>query len=162
MPNKEELEYKFTGSPGQLLKGKTMKKVYLKDLQPDEVIRRLRAGEVVKDEKIKEIIKMIEGILSFVSPFGNIRLNIILNPLCPDYYFEEPEKLKLEVGKCYRTRDGRKAFVSSYSSSSKYFRGAVIDFLNLSVWTEKGLYLYATESGLDLVSEWSDEDATED
>lgn len=139
-----------------------MKKVLLKDLQPDEVIRRLKAGEVVKDECSKEIIKMIEGILCSVSDLGNTRLNILLNPLYPDYYFEEPEELKLEVGKCYRTKDGRKAFISSYNSSTKYFKGAVIDFLNLAVWTENGLYLYATESGLDLISEWSDDDVADE
>lgn len=138
-----------------------MKKVYLKDLQPDEVIRRLRAGEVVKDEKSKEIIKMIEGILSNVSPFGNIRLNIILNPLCPDYYFEEPEELKLEVGKCYRTRDGRKAFISNIYED-KSCLGVISGEKKFYQWHDNGKFLGELENNTDLISEWSDDDVAED
>lgn len=135
-----------------------MKKVYLKDLKPDEVIRRLKAGEVVKDEKSKEIIKMIEGILSFISPLGNIRLNIILNPLCPDYYFEEPEKLKIEVGKCYKTRDGRKAFICYNDEKEDYFWGSIQADIGGTRWKENGLWIRSEENDIDLISEWSDDD----
>lgn len=130
-------------------------KTYLKDLTLEEIIRRLKAREVVKNEKIEEMCALVNGCMF------KFRENDALIP-CLFYwdensYFETLDELKLEVGKCYKTRDGRKAFVSSYNSSTKYCRGAVIDFLNLAVWTENGLYLYATESGLDLVSEWSDD-----
>lgn len=40
-----------------------MKKVYLKDLQPDEVIRRLKAGEVAKVEDSEYVFKFIDGML---------------------------------------------------------------------------------------------------
>ena len=143
-----------------------MKKVYLKDLKPDEVIRRLKAGEVIKHTRGNYEKKLIDGFICTIFNSGRFVIN---DYLTNDYLtnnesacFEEPEEFKLEVGKCYRTRDGRKAFVSSYNSSTKYFRGAVIDFLNLAVWTEKGLYLCATESGLDLISEWSDDNVAED
>ena len=138
-----------------------MKKVLLKDLQPDEVIRRLKAGEVVKDECSKEIIKMIEGILCSVSDLGNTRLNILLNPLCPDYYFEEPEELKLEVGKFYRTRDGRKVFI--FITDDYNYRGVIENSNNDFAWREKGKSVYSTDdNNLDLVSEWSDEDVADE
>ena len=138
-------------------------KTYLKDLTPEEIIKRLQAGEVVNFEEYSTKIKMIEGVLSSVFQDGTIRLNVSLDLFDERCYFETPDELKLEVGKCYRTKDGRKAFISSYNSSTKYFKGAVIDFLNLAVWTENGMYLYASEeSGLDLISEWSDDDVAED
>lgn len=141
-------------------------KTYLKDLTPEEVIRRLKAGGVVKYPDSKLEIKMIDDVICRFSEheivYGTFLTVCTYGAGCSEYYFETPDELKLEVGKCYKTRDGRKAFVSSYNSSTKYCRGAVIDFLNLAVWTENGLYLYATESGLDLVSEWSDDDVAED
>lgn len=132
-------------------------KTYLKDLAPDEVIRKLKAGEVLTDEQNNGKIKYIDGVLCYFCANGVIEYNVKFYSQS-DYYFETPDELKLEVGKCYKTRDGRKAFISSYNSSTKYFKGAVIDFLNLAVWTENALYLYASEeSNLDLISEWSDD-----
>lgn len=137
-------------------------KTYLKDLTPDEVIRRLKAGEVIKHEKGNYEKKWIDGIICTIFNAGGFVINDCLG--CDESaYFETPDELKLEVGKCYRTKDGRMAFISSYNSSTKYFKGAVIDFLNLAVWTENGLYLYTTEeSNLDLISEWSDDDVEKD
>ena len=42
-------------------------KTYLKDLTPDEVIRRLKAGEVVKHEKGNYEKKWIDGIICTIS-----------------------------------------------------------------------------------------------
>lgn len=95
-----------------------MNKTYLKDLTPDEVIRRLKAGEVLIDE------------------------------------------LKLEVGKCYKTRDGRKAFISFKTKDC--FCGAVAESPDLFDWSENGKYMYKeNEVGYDLISEWSDDDVAE-
>lgn len=134
-------------------------KTYLKDLTPEEVIRRLKAGEVVRFEEADFYYRFINDVLCFFDGEDGIVYNasISIHPKSK-HYFETPDELKLEVGKCYRTKDGRKAFISSYNSSTKYFKGAVIDFLNLAVWTENGMYLYASEeSNLDLISEWSDD-----
>lgn len=137
-------------------------KTYLKDLTPEEVIRRLKAGEVLKEDDSKTITKLVEGVWCTYYQNGSIGLNDGFN-LDSDarqyYYFETPDELKLEVGKCYKTRDGRKAFISDYNSATKYFRGAVVEFLDLVIWTNDGMYLYTTkESNLDLISEWSDYD----
>ena len=140
-----------------------MKKVYLKDLQPDEVIRRLKAGEVAKHTKGNYKKKLIDGFICTIFNSGRFVVNdYLVND--ESAYFEEPEKLKLEVGKCYRTRDGRKAFISSINNDSEFpFRGIIIGFDSTAVWLENGKFnVYQSENDLDLISEWSDDDVAED
>lgn len=159
MPNKAELEYGVhRKSRATFLKGKEMKKVYLKDLQPDEIIRRLKAGEVVKSGS--EIIKWIDGILCTLYNDGEITYNPLIsvskNSSC---YFEEPEELKLEVGKCYRTRDGRKAFISVVDDMYAY--GIIEGNSVVTTWGHNGV-CDTDDDGGDIISEWSDDDVAED
>lgn len=135
---------------------------YLNNLPTIEIIERLLAGKIAKND-LGRTLYAINGVLCSSIPNEKTVIGACVGVSdFENLYFEEPEELKLEVGKCYRTRDGRKAFISSYNSSTEYFRGAVIDFLNLAVWTKKGLYLYTTEWDLDLVSEWRDDDVEKD
>lgn len=87
------------------MKGKTMKKVYLKDLQLDEVIRRLKSGEILKNEQSKSQIKYIDGVLCRICENGTIEYNTNFWTCNIAHYFEEPEELKLEVGKPYTARE---------------------------------------------------------
>lgn len=136
-------------------------KTYLKDLTPEEVIRRLKAGEVVNFEEHNTKIKMVEGILSSVFQDGTIRINISLDLFDERCYFEEPEELKIEVGKFYRTRDGSKAFIYQYDGFN--FHGVIIDSPNFFEWFKNGTYNYnGKESPLDLISEWGNDDVAED
>lgn len=133
-----------------------MKKVYLKDLQPDEVIRRLKAGEVVKDDKGKYEKKLIDGIICTIY---NDKGYVINDYLISDVsaYFEEPEELKLEVGKCYRTRDGRKAFISYYIADIDRYNGIVYGDKSIRTWSPNG---ESTRDSMDydIVAEWRDDD----
>lgn len=136
-------------------------KTYLKDLTPEEVIRRLKAGEVIKNEQEKNIIKYIDDVLCNFCENGTVEYNTNFWICNCSYYFETPDELKLEVGKCYKTRDGRKAFV--YLEVGDYFSGVVEGDDKIYVWNEKGEYSNrAMECRLDLISEWSDDDAEKD
>lgn len=137
-------------------------KKYLKDLTPEEVIRRLKAGEMVKDDRCDVVVKMIDDIISSVFSDGSIRLNVTLDLFDDDSYFETPDELKLEVGKCYKTRDGRKAFVCFFMYGVNRYKGVIVgeSFCKSGYeWDEKGLLRNYMLSEVDLISEWSDDDA---
>lgn len=139
-----------------------MKKVYLKDLPIDEVIRRLKAGKVVRYDNTATISKLIEGFLCDVFTDGDYRICSYISArsqLQP--HFEEQEQLKLEVGKCYRTRDGRKAFI--FVKDDYNYRGVVVGSAHDYAWRENCKSVYSTDDNdLDIISEWSDDDVAED
>ena len=71
-------------------------KTYLKDLRPDEVIRRLKAGEVVKHDMISDKYKIIDGMLWGFFDDGDISCNDSIRiSRDSEYYFETPDELKL-------------------------------------------------------------------
>lgn len=142
-------------------------KTYLKDLTPAEVIRRFKDGEVVKcetdeREQIEGQYKMIDGIICGFFEDGDIFYGSGISVSQDNgFYFETPDELKLEVGKCYKTRDGRKAFVSFKTKDC--FCGAVAESPDFFDWSENGKYMYKeNELGYDLISEWSDDDVEKD
>ena len=138
-------------------------KTYLKDLTPEEVIRRLKTGEVLKEDDSKTITKLVDGVWCTYCQNGAIVLNddFILDSDARQYnYFETPDELKLEVGKCYKTRDGRKAFVYKYDNP--VFQGVLVESDGLLSWGKDGRVFISREDDLDLISEWSDDDVAED
>lgn len=138
-------------------------KTYLKDLTPDEVIRRLKAGEVVRYRGTDYIIKYIDGVLCTLFDDGDVDINsILMIRKVGDYYFETPDELKLEVDKCYKTRDGRKAFVSYYDEKNKQYHGCVLGRSEIVYWYENGSWYEDQEHDVDIISEWSDDDVAED
>lgn len=85
-----------------------MTKRYLKT--PEEVVQALKEGkEVLSDTFGYYKYKMFDGIVCrYNGDFWT--LNACLDGAAK-IYVNEPEPLKLEVGKFYKTRDGRKAIV---------------------------------------------------
>ena len=83
-------------------------KKYLKT--PEEVIDALAAGQIVCDEDSQW--KLYKG---FVMRKDNAFDNWVVNDyILSDYvglYIDEPEPLKLEVGKFYKIRNGKKAII---------------------------------------------------
>lgn len=66
-------------------------------------------------------------------------------------------ELKIEAGKCYRTRDGRKAHVMfrhPYNHPFPYV-GYVEDNDGVSAWTDAGFYSVPSDR-LRLISEWKE------
>jgi hypothetical protein len=67
--------------------------------------------------------------------------------------------MKLEAGKFYRTRDGRKAYVAGESpfeaSLERYrFAGWVEGTKGVAAWASDGSLTMSALSGFDLVEEW--------
>lgn len=140
-----------------------MKKIPLKDLQPNEIIRRLKAGEILKEFKSKNYVKVINDVICTFYENGDISINdnLIFNIKNePLMYFEEPEELKLEVGKCYWTRDERKAFISCYIADIDRYLGIICGEKSVRTWSHSGL-CSRDNSDKDLVSEWNDDDVEE-
>lgn len=139
-------------------------KTYLKDLTLDEVIDRLKSGESIKYNTSDAETKYHDNMLLTILPDGKYTINVqISSCLNGVAYFETPDELKLEVGKCYKTRDGRKAFVSVYDSEKRYFRGVIAESFDFYEWEISGDSIYsAINCSVDLISEWSDDDVAED
>lgn len=80
-------------------------KKYLKT--PEEVVKALKAGKTVYSDCGE--YRMIDGLIVFKSKIENlytINENLLLQE---NLYIEEPEPFKIEVGKFYKTRGGKKA-----------------------------------------------------
>lgn len=136
-------------------------KIPLKDLTADEVIKRLRAGEVIKGDKSDISYKMINDILCEIREDGRIFYNVGFYSN-EEFYFEVPNKIELNVGATYKTRDGRKAFISFYYPYSAYPYKGIIEGESCAVtWDCNGLY-DLKESPKDIVGKWSDEEKEKD
>ena len=83
-----------------------MAKRYLNTLE--EVIKALKEGKIIKTTKTKRALKMVDGVIVQLEENGFV-LSIGSGLIMEDKpYIEEPEPLKLEVGKFYKTRRGDK------------------------------------------------------
>lgn len=137
-----------------------MKKVYLKDLQPNEVIRRFKAGEVAKNDRFGISYKIIGDILCGIWGDDGVTYNVAIAIDKDELsYFEEPEKLKFEPGNRYKTRDGHCAIFHYIDRNNNVFPYKfVIVGENYSYATgEDGRRFKDTENRLDIVAEWSDD-----
>lgn len=84
-----------------------MTKRYLKT--PEEVIKALKEGKVVKSKNVK--YRLIDGIICSLNEDDGRKMWTVGNSIFEyEYvYIDEPEPLKIEVGKWYETRDHKKA-----------------------------------------------------
>jgi hypothetical protein len=129
-------------------------KTYLKDLTPEEIIRRLKNGEVAKIENRKNFYKMIDGVLCYVGESGFIINDVIL---IGEYneYFETEEPLIFEQGKFYKTREGKKAYISRITAT--YIYGIVTEKTSSEIWKLDGTHWNKEEPHKnDLISKWED------
>jgi hypothetical protein len=135
-------------------------KTYLKDLTLDEVIDKLKSGESIKYATSDAETKYRDNMLLTILPDGKYTINVqISSCLNRVAYFETPDELKLEVGKCYKTRDGRKAFVSVVDDTYAY--GIIEDDRLVTIWIQNGV-CDTDDRDDDLISEWSDDDVEKD
>lgn len=121
--------------------------------------------ETAEHEPMEGQYKMIDGVLCGFFEDGDILYGAGFDVSQDNgFYFEEPEQFKLEVGKCYRTRNGKKVFISGINSDNDYpMFGIIKGFISPDRWLENGKFdISNTEHDLDLISEWSDDDVAED
>lgn len=131
-----------------------MTRRYLKT--PEEVTAALKEGKVVLDRtgnKYKSINGFI--VVSYISGGWGV------DPFIGNHeglYVEEPKPLKLEVGKFYKTREGRKAFVFAKITNYSYpFYVATVGELNAYSVNAEGRQTNSEPLPLDLVAPWEEQ-----
>lgn len=90
-----------------------MKKIYLNTLKTEEIIKRLKAGEIIKNDDDKRLeLKCFDGILcSSDSNCRFINTHVLIDDT-DDFYFEgADDSFKITETGLYKTRDGRRAFI---------------------------------------------------
>lgn len=131
-----------------------MTKRYLKT--PEEVVQALKEGKTV------QMNGMEYGIINnLIVGFDKIIKEIFINPtirLSEKPYVDEPEPLKLEVGKFYKTRDGRKAWVMECTDMKGAFPFRVATQRECSTYvvTKDGRRFFEDTDGTDLVAPWEE------
>ena len=130
-------------------------KTYLKDLTLEEIIKRLKNGEIVKVENSKEYFKMIDGVVCRFFDYGNIGISSVLFTEPDDVYFETEEPFEIKEAGLYKTRDGRKVFVSKIYDD--YILGLVDGDKELMSWNLNGfVFNDEREDNQNIIGKWED------
>lgn len=131
-------------------------KRYLKT--PEEVIQALQDKKEVFDF-LDNNYKLVNGIIIYRSQKGGWGINAHIGH-ADKLYVDEPEPLKLEVGKFYRTRRGKKAIVLNDNKkdiSSFPVNVAVVgETDHLYFVSRTGKYSNDYESEWDIVKLWEE------
>lgn len=138
-------------------------KKYLNSVE--EVVKALKEGKKIYDIECECYYYMEDNIIyGYYLKLKNIIMNdsIVFNNLKenPKFYTEEPEPLKFEVNRAYKTRNGDKVFLDSKSQ---------IDGKNILLFVGmkqsayyfatdiKGKYINAIEHPHDIINYWEEE-----
>lgn len=133
-----------------------MTKRYLK--KPAEIIAALKEGKTVKSSDGAEY-ELENGFVIENSSEGIVAINPTLYG-STEYYTEEPDEVKLQVGKFYKTRRGDKVICLSLSKNDFYIHK--LDSYIVGYWVDKtGRMLFngvpeRTETDSDVVALWED------
>ena len=122
---------------------------------PEEVIDALQAGKKIEANDF-EYRLVGEVIIAINKTDKSWAVNAgIYSDDIP--FIDEPEPLKLEVGKFYKTRDGRKAWIVEGTVDDTFpFRVAVQKECAIYTVTEGGKRFSEGMSGADLVAPWEE------
>ena len=129
-----------------------MKKVYLET--PEAVVKALKEGkEVFLDEGGAGKVVLIDGFC--VKQWNDqFNINYTINLRDKPYILEE-EPLKIEVGKFYKTKNGRKAWVVSRQQDEHYpYILAILDEVDAYAVTKDGRFYEDRSYSFDLVGQW--------
>lgn len=134
----------------------------------EEVIKELKNGKTVYEADYPfYYYKMIDGIIcGKIGKYAQLSINLSIY-MDAKYYIEEEEKpltieeersLTIEVGKCYRTRNGKKAFCYYKGEYKLYPNHIVISNVGCHTCTEGGLIAEGEENDMDIVDYWEDKE----
>lgn len=131
-------------------------KKYLKT--PEEVIDALVAGKVVCDEGSQW--KLYKGfVMRKDNGFDSWVVNDYILSEYTGLYIDEPAPLKIDVGKFYKTREGKKVIILTDDCEEKNYSYLVAE---VGVWStpytiRKNGRIYETEANAyDIVAPWKD------
>lgn len=128
----------------------------------EEVLKALKEGKDVIDKTDGSIYRLVDGILCHNyndRTSINAGLMLYFGKIVSDFYTEEPEPLKFEVNRAYKTRNGRKVFLFSID---KEMDGAELHFIGESsyfladFWADKN-GIYKDNNNLDIIGYWEEE-----
>ena len=137
-------------------------KKYLNSVE--EVVKALEEGKKILDiANMDCYYKVIAGKYCYCDLKFNttvINISIVFEDNSKRYYTEEPEQLKFEVNRAYKTRSGEKVYLfeitPEYNTRTFHFIGK-----NLNFWTnEKGKYNLKDKNEKhlnDIVGYWEEE-----
>ena len=133
-----------------------MTKKYLKT--PEEVIQALQDKKEVFDF-LGNNYKLVNGIIIYRTQKGGWGINARIGH-SDKLYVNEPEQIKLEVGKFYKTRCGKKAIILGKEDVDDGFpiHIALMDYYaNAFYVSVSGRYnIDGSDNELDLISPWED------
>lgn len=122
-----------------------MKKVYLET--PEAVIKALKEGKTIKtDHGYAYELKDNFIIQKILGKIRSINTTIFLDE---DYYIDEEEPLKIEVGKWYETRDRQKA--RCYRGDGRLFLFTIDNVGNFSTLINGNHHITGKTSNLDII-----------
>lgn len=130
-----------------------MTKRYLKT--PEEVIDALQAGKKIEagDFEYRLVGEVIIAINKTDKSWA-VNAGIYSDDIP---FIDEPDPFKLEVGKFYRTRDGRKAWIIAYQQGKHYpYIVAVLGLADVCAVLGNGCYFDDKNCGKDLVAPWEE------
>lgn len=135
-----------------------MSKKYL--TTPEEVVQALQDGKKVYTDFMEYWYN--KGVFfSLNKKDGYICINSNISFLHNYMYVEEPEPLKLEVGKFYKTRDGRKALVyGKYKETNEVYPYTVVvvgEPMSEICVSKAGEVVVGAENIEDLVAPWEED-----
>lgn len=130
-----------------------MKKVYLET--PEAVIKALKEGKEVRDDN-NYSFKIVDGFIISTDENEFFVGDNISSGYKP--YILEEEPFKIEVGKFYKTRDGRKAFVCANTYTGLCWV-VIIDSSaeGTFCYTVDGKFCPGEENEKDLVAPWEED-----
>lgn len=135
-------------------------KTYLKDLTLEEIIKRLKNEEVIYFDLAKQVhIKMIDGIICKFFGAKDVEINHFFSMTDSSYYFETEEPFEIKETGLYKTRSGRKVFVSDISKKPNriYKISGIIEGDALSSnWPVYGSETMGVVSN-DIISKWEED-----
>ena len=130
-----------------------MKKLYLET--PEAVIKALKEGKVVKAKNVK--YRLIDGIICSLNEDDGRTMWTVGNSIFEyeDAYIDEPEPLKIEVGKWYETRDHQKA--RCYYKEGNFAFVSIDNYINpICVYINGSVYNNKTSS-FDIIGPWKED-----
>lgn len=125
---------------------------------PEEVTQALQEGKKVQTDYMEYWLS--KGVFFSLNKKDScvcINSSVLFIPDC--MYVNEPKPLKLEVGKFYKTRDGRQAFVYTITENAAYPCWVVlVDSSEGGTYccTIDGQYTTNEENNKDLVASWEE------
>lgn len=128
-------------------------KKYIRDMSYEEIAERLEKGEKALEEIEKGyyLFDDIMKIINYYDYHGSLSYINVNLPTKRPIYFEVEEPFEIKETGLYKTRDGRKAFVSYIDESAI---GILENDCRIRNWEINGNYDDKDKTEFDILSKW--------